>query len=43
MFRADDIQARMSEVPFRPLRLIATEELRYDILRPDLVLVGTRI
>lgn len=42
MFRADDLQARLREQPFRPLRLIASEGLRYDILHPDLVLVGQR-
>jgi hypothetical protein len=42
MFRADDIQARLRERPFRPLRLIASEGLRYDINHPALVLVGQR-
>jgi hypothetical protein len=42
MFRADEIQARIREKPFRPLRLIASEGLRYDIVHPDLVLVGDR-
>jgi hypothetical protein len=42
MFRPDDIQARLRERPFRPLRLIASEGLRYDITHPDLVLVGQR-
>lgn len=42
MFRPDDIQARLREKPFRPLRIVASEGLRYDILHPDLVLVGTR-
>lgn len=42
MFRPDDIQARLRERPFRPLRLIASEGLRYDITHPDLVLVGNR-
>lgn len=42
MFRPDDIQARLRERPFRPLRLIANEGLRYDITHPDLVLVGQR-
>lgn len=42
MFRPDDIQARLRERPFRPLRLIAGEGLRYDITHPDLVLVGQR-
>jgi hypothetical protein len=42
MFRPDEIQARLHERPFRPLRLIASEGLRYDIHHPDLVLVGQR-
>src|SRR5436305_284119 len=42
MFRPDDIQARLRERPFRPLRLIVSEGLRYDIVHPDLVLVGQR-
>lgn len=42
MFRAEEIQARLNEKPFRPLRLIVSEGLRYDIVHPDLVLVGSR-
>jgi hypothetical protein len=40
MFSAEDIQARMREKPFRPLRLLVSEGLRYDIHHPDLVFVG---
>ncbi len=42
MFRAEDIQARLREQLFRPVRLIVSEGLRYDIHHPDLVLVGQR-
>jgi hypothetical protein len=42
MFRAEDIQARLREKPFRPVRILCSEGLRYDILHPDLVLVGQR-
>lgn len=42
MFRPEEIQARLREKPFRPLRIIASEGLRYDIVHPDLVLVGER-
>ena len=42
MFRAEDIQARLRERPYRPVRLVASEGLRYDIYHPDLVLVGQR-
>jgi hypothetical protein len=40
MFRAEDIQARLRERPFKPFRIIASEGLRYDINHPDLILVG---
>jgi hypothetical protein len=42
MFRAEGIQARLREKPFRPLRIIVSEGLRYDVHHPDLVLVGQR-
>jgi hypothetical protein len=42
MFTSEEIQARLREKPFRPLRLIASEGLRYDIHHPDLVFVGRR-
>jgi hypothetical protein len=42
MFRPEDIQARLREQPFRPLRLVVSEGLRYDIHHPDLVLIGQR-
>jgi hypothetical protein len=42
MFSADDIQARLRERPFRPLRIVASEGQRCDIHHPDLVLVGRR-
>ena len=42
MYNAEDIQARLREKPFRPLRIIASEGLRFDIHHPDLVLVGRR-
>lgn len=42
MFCAEDIQNRLREQPFRPMRLIVSDGLRYDILHPDLVLVGQR-
>ena len=42
MFRPDEIQARLREQPFRPLRIIVTEGLRYDIHHPNLVMVGLR-
>jgi hypothetical protein len=42
MFSAEDILARLRARPFRPMRIIASEGLRYDIHHPDLVFVGRR-
>ena len=40
MFRAEDVQARLRERPFKSVRLVVSEGLRYDIYHPDLVFVG---
>ena len=40
MFTAEGIKARLNQKPFRPLRIIASEGLTYDIHHPDLVWVG---
>lgn len=40
MFNAEQIQDRLRQRPFRPLRIVASEGLSYDIEHPDLVLVG---
>lgn len=42
MFSAEEIQARLREKLFRPLRIVASEGLRFDVDHPDLVLVGRR-
>lgn len=42
MFTAEEIQARLRERPFRPLRIIASEGLRFNVEHPDLVFVGRR-
>jgi hypothetical protein len=42
MFRPADIKARILERPFRPLRIVVSEGLRYDVYHPDLVFVGQR-
>ncbi len=42
MFSAEDIQHRLKEKPFRPVRIVASEGLHYDVHHPDLVLVGRR-
>jgi hypothetical protein len=40
MFSPEVIKSRMNEKPFRPLRIIVSEGLTYDIYHPDLVWVG---
>ncbi len=40
MFSSNDIQARLREKPFRPLRIIVSEGQHFDIRHPDLILVG---
>lgn len=42
MYSAEDIQARLKQKPFVPLRIIASEGLKFDIYHPDLVFVGRR-
>jgi hypothetical protein len=42
MYSAEEIQARLREKPFRPLRIIASEGLQFEIHHPDLVFVGRR-
>jgi hypothetical protein len=42
MFTPEEIQTRLRQRPFRPVRLIASEGLHYDIVHSDLVLVGRR-
>ena len=42
MFRPEEIQARLRVRPFIPLRIIASEGLRYEIRHPDLVMVAQR-
>jgi hypothetical protein len=41
MYSPEQIQARLREKPFRPLRIVGSEGLRFDIYHPDLILVGT--
>jgi hypothetical protein len=40
MYSAEDIQVRLRQQPFQPLRIIASEGLRFEIYHPDLVMVG---
>jgi hypothetical protein len=42
MFTAEEIQARLRQRPFQPLRIIVSEGMHFDIHHPDLVLVGRR-
>lgn len=42
MFTADDVQARIRERPFVPVRIVTSSGQAYDITHPDLVLVGRR-
>ncbi len=42
MFSADDIQTRLHERPFTPLRLVTGTGQSYDVHHPDLVLVARR-
>jgi hypothetical protein len=42
MFSPEDIQARLRQKPFLPLRIVASEGLNFDVHHPDLVFVGRR-
>lgn len=42
MLTSDDIQSRLREQPFVPVRIITSSGQAYDITHPDLVLVGRR-
>ena len=42
MFSADDIQLRLHQTPFVPVRIIISSGPTCDVYHPDLVLVGRR-
>jgi hypothetical protein len=42
MFRPEDLQARLRQRPFIPLRIRVSEGQQFDIFHPDLVFVGVR-
>ncbi len=42
MFSPDDIQSRLRQKPFMPVRIIISSGQTFDIFHPDLVLVGRR-
>jgi hypothetical protein len=42
MFSADDVQSRLRQQPFVPVRFVTTTGQLYDVYHPDLVMVGRR-
>lgn len=42
MFNADDIQARIKEQPFVPVRIVTSSGQMFNVYHPDLVMVGRR-
>jgi hypothetical protein len=42
MFSSDDIQRRLRQSPFIPVRIIISSGQTFDILHPDLILVDRR-
>jgi hypothetical protein len=42
MFTPDDLQARIKEQPFVPVRIITTTGQMFDIYHPDLIMIGRR-
>lgn len=42
MFTADEIQKRIRETPFVPVRVVTTTGQTYDIYHPDLIMIGQR-
>jgi hypothetical protein len=42
IFTPDDVQTRLREQPFTPLRIVTTTGQTYDVHHPDLVLVARR-
>ena len=42
MFTADDIQKRLKETPFVPVRIVTSSGQSYDVKHPDMVLVSIR-
>jgi hypothetical protein len=42
MFTADDIQARIRQRPFVPMRIVTSTGQTYDIQHPELLMVGRR-
>jgi hypothetical protein len=42
MFTPDDIQARLRQKPFTPVRIVLSTGETYDIHHPDLAIMGRR-
>lgn len=42
MFTPDDLQARIKEQAFVPVRIITTTGQMFDIYHPDLIMIGRR-
>ena len=42
MLRPEYIQQRLTRKPFEPVRVVASEGLRYEIYHPEMVMVGDR-
>lgn len=42
MFTPDELQARIKEQPFVPVRIITTTGQMFDIYHPDLIMIGRR-
>jgi hypothetical protein len=42
MFSPDDIQKRLRQIPFMPVRIIISSGQTFDVYHPDLVLIGRR-
>lgn len=42
MFSPDDIQARLRDHPFTPVRIVMSTGETYDVYHPDLIIVGRR-
>jgi hypothetical protein len=42
MFTPDEIQARVRERPFVPLRIMTSAGQAFDVYHPDLIMIGRR-
>jgi hypothetical protein len=42
MFTPEDVQTRIQQRPFVPLRIVTSAGEKYDIFHPDLIMIGRR-